>query len=346
MARPHAVCFGLGTHATDDRIKMKKLSFAPSLHLAVSALLVVLWAPQQAAAQTGYYMTLVSRVCDDYTDIMANRARNNIQESLRDLGPDTVYASGEPVTPALEDANNNCQPLASPWGFTLGSSIGGQDEGSYGRLSYVNGVNGSVATVAQVPELDAAGTDTGRTIDWAVTIELTPEQVDLASRNALWVQGGSPGDPLNGQASVYGFGALRCAIDGLNGDNVESNKFPTGTQHVFCYAYYVNPPPTSRPAAIRPLKPSNSGVICPTSKMAVATITLIWMYRTAPRRRSCSIAQRPVRVINRGLSGKKCRRAGIWTVPAVSVAGVAVSLRRRPASERVGNLLCWRRVIP
>lgn len=213
--------------------------------LAATLLLISLWQPQPVLAQTGYYMTLASRVCQEYTDIMANRARNNIQESLRDLGPDSVYDSGEPISPAIEDANDNCQPMATPWEFTLGSSIGGQDRGTFGRLSYVGGVNGSATTVAQVPELDSDGLDTGRTVDWAVTIELTEEQLELAGRNALWVQGGSPGDPLNGQEVDFGFGALRCAIDGLNGDNVESNQFPTGSKHVFCYAYYVNPPPTS-----------------------------------------------------------------------------------------------------
>ena len=43
----------------------------------------------------------------------------------------------------------------------------------------------------------------------------------------------------------YGFAALRCAIDNLNGDNVEWIGYPSGASHVFCYAYYVKPPPTS-----------------------------------------------------------------------------------------------------
>ena len=34
-------------------------------------------------------------------------------------------------------------------------------------------------------------------------------------------------------------------MDNYNGDNVESNAFPNGSKHVFCYAYYVVPPPTS-----------------------------------------------------------------------------------------------------
>ena len=50
---------------------------------------------------------------------------------------------------------------------------------------------------------------------------------------------------------AYGFGALRCAIDNLNGDNVESIQFPSGSRHVFCYAYYVVPPPSSGTLIVR-----------------------------------------------------------------------------------------------
>ena len=50
---------------------------------------------------------------------------------------------------------------------------------------------------------------------------------------------------------TYGFAALRCAIDNLNGDNVEFVRYPTGTTHVFCYAYYVTPPPTKGVIVIR-----------------------------------------------------------------------------------------------
>ncbi len=46
-------------------------------------------------------------------------------------------------------------------------------------------------------------------------------------------------------AGDQAFGALRCAIDNLNGDNVEWIQFPAGSRHVLCYAYYVTPPPTS-----------------------------------------------------------------------------------------------------
>jgi hypothetical protein len=198
-----------------------------------------------AHAQTGYTMTLVSRECATYPAIMANRARNNIQESLEDLGKDSVYADGQPISPAIESANNNCVPMTVPWTFTLGRNIGGADTGSYGRLSFVGGVfRSATTTLAGVPELNAKGKPTGATIPSAVTIELTPAELQQTN-NRLWVQGGVPGSPLNGLESTYGFGALRCAIDNLNGDNVEWNGYPSATTQIFCYAYYVKPPPTS-----------------------------------------------------------------------------------------------------
>ena len=47
------------------------------------------------------------------------RERNDIQESLEDLGPDTPYTSGQPIDPAIEAASQpNCTPL-NEWRFTL-----------------------------------------------------------------------------------------------------------------------------------------------------------------------------------------------------------------------------------
>ena len=211
--------------------------------LFLVAVLAVVSPPAQA--QTGYTMTLVARECATYPSIMANRARNNIQESLEDLGKDSVYADGQPISPAVESANNNCVPMTVPWTFTLGRNIGGADIGSYGRLSFVGGVFRSVtSSLAGVPELNSKGQPTGATIPSAVTIELTPSEL-AQTNNRLWVQGGVPGSPLNGFESTYGFGALRCAIDNLNGDNVEWNGYLSGSTQIFCYAYYVKPPPTS-----------------------------------------------------------------------------------------------------
>ena len=66
--------------------------------------------------------------------------------------------------------------------------------------------------------------------------------------------GGDPEDPVLAQTypgPQYGFGALRCATDAVNGDNVEYIYFPAGVTHVFCYALYVVPPPTSGTITIK-----------------------------------------------------------------------------------------------
>ena len=79
----------------------------------------------------------------------------------------------------------------------------------------------------------------------AETIKLTKEQADLASQSSkLWIQGGTPTLPIT-DPETYAFGALRCATDNLNGDNVEWISYPPDDAHVFCFAYYVKPAPTS-----------------------------------------------------------------------------------------------------
>ena len=91
-------------------------------------------------------------------------------------------------------------------------------------------------------------------MEGATTIELTKAQaIRAAIANRLWIQGGTPSDPiLDGPyPGQFGFGALRCSVDNLNGDNVEWVAYPQGTEHVFCYAYYVRPPPTSGTIVIR-----------------------------------------------------------------------------------------------
>ncbi|HEX4009726.1 MAG TPA: hypothetical protein VHX62_06945 [Solirubrobacteraceae bacterium] len=78
-------------------------------------------------------VTVAARSCPTYTDITGNLARNDIQESLRDLGPDTPYVSGEPIDPVKEaDHQPNCSPM-SDWRFTLGTGIGGAVKGRGAR---------------------------------------------------------------------------------------------------------------------------------------------------------------------------------------------------------------------
>jgi hypothetical protein len=65
---------------------------------AATFALVGALAPAASAQNTpsGHFLTIAARVCDEFTHIRANRARNNIQESLKDLGPTptTPTASG------------------------------------------------------------------------------------------------------------------------------------------------------------------------------------------------------------------------------------------------------------
>ena len=225
--------------------------------------------PAGAVAQdggTGFKVTIAARECPTYTDITANRARNDIQESLEDLGPDTTYSGGQPIDPAKEAADQpNCTPL-SDWRFTLGQGYRSRAvTGPWGSLSIVTDPYGTdVVTQPQTPLLDPNGRPTGQSLAGAVTIELTQAQLERASRaNSLWIQGGTPSDPILDQLypGQFGFGALRCAIDNLNGDNVEWISYPAGGSHVFCYAYYVVPPPTSGRITIRKAVPGGASQV-------------------------------------------------------------------------------------
>ena len=233
---------------------------ARRIALLVAAAGAPLYAAPGASAQrteTTKLVTIAARECPSYAVIRGNRARNNIMESLEDLGPDTNYVAGEALTVKKEDAppQSACTPITG-WKFTLGTGYKSRAvTGPWGSLSKVTGAfDTSIVTRPSVPELNNVGVDTGRTIAGAVTIPLTTEQADLAANgNSLWIQGGLPDDPvLNGPfPGQFGFGALRCAIDNLNGDNVEWISYPTGASHVFCYAYYVRPPPTSGTIIVR-----------------------------------------------------------------------------------------------
>ena len=59
-----------------------------------------------SSSNDNYKVTLVARVCDNYSDILANTARNDIMESLHNLGGNSQYLGGGnwPVRPAAEDA--------------------------------------------------------------------------------------------------------------------------------------------------------------------------------------------------------------------------------------------------
>lgn len=111
-----------------------------------------------AAGESGYSVTFAARVCPDYGDIFANKARNNIVESLKDLGPNTQYGiSGVLVNPAYEDEypQTLCQPLPG-WKFTLGTGYQSRAvTGDWGSLSKVTSAYSTqIVTQASTPLLD------------------------------------------------------------------------------------------------------------------------------------------------------------------------------------------------
>lgn len=237
------------------RGSMRKRRFAiavgiAGLAAAITSAVVPAWTPPAAAQSPApLQVTYVARVCDSYADIMANKARNNIQESLFNLGPDSTYPANGIVSPTAEASGSpNCRPYTG-WRFSTGSSITGKTEAT-DYLSTVTGVYRSdVVTQASTPLLDAQGQPVlgpggvPQTIAGAVTVQLNAAEASAAqSGRTVWVEGGTPAAPLNGDPNV-GFGALRCAQDALNGDNVDAVTFPQASTHVFCYYYLVTPPP-------------------------------------------------------------------------------------------------------
>jgi hypothetical protein len=215
-------------------------------------------------AEQNYKVTLAARVCPNYSDIMANKSRNNIMESLQNVGVNSLYSTAPntgAVRPEVEDlvtsGQSACDPLTG-WAFGMAQGTGGKDSGAYGSLSKVRSPFQTATTVAATPELDSFGNDTGRTIAGAVTFNLTSAQITGLSNKSTWVQGGVPGSPLNGNASIA-FGTLRCAIDNANADNIEWLGATNGARHMYCYAYYVDTAEKSGTIVVRKVVPQGGG---------------------------------------------------------------------------------------
>ena len=208
------------------------------------------------------WVTFAARVCDDYSQITGNRARNNIMESLKDLGANTPYGTRLPdgriianeVDPRSSTSSSRrpgARPLAG-WKFSSGPATRPRPTGALGFPSrvtnpYTDTNITTSATTALYDRYHNRVTVGGRVdIAGATTLELTSDQREpvVLKGQALWLQGGVPGTPITGDPNLYGFAALRCATDNLNGDNVEFIAYPTGgVNHVFCFAYYVSPAP-------------------------------------------------------------------------------------------------------
>ena len=218
--------------------------------VAATALMTGMAAPPEALATHEKLLTLAARVCPSFDSITANTARNNIMESLEDLGADSPYQPVGDIPKVMDpkveaDFQPRCQPLAN-WKFTLGKDYTTRAiSGSFGSLSTVDEpIFRTVTTEASVPLLSDLSVDTGDTIQGATTIELSSAELAQANASDLWVQGGTRTEPVD-DPDTYAFGALRCATDNVNGDNVEYVAYPTGKTHVFCFAYYVSPAPTA-----------------------------------------------------------------------------------------------------
>ena len=163
---------------------------------------VALVAPGAARADgSGYYVTFVARSCPTYTDIFANKARNDIQESLKDLGPDSPYNTVStlvnPVTESLAP-QNVCSSLPD-WRFTLGTGYQSRAvTGPWGSLSKVTDpFSSSIVTQDSTPLYDQHHAPIGsQQIAGATTIELTDaERQQASSPSQLWAQGGTPDRP-------------------------------------------------------------------------------------------------------------------------------------------------------
>jgi hypothetical protein len=185
--------------------------------------------PFAKSAATTYQVTLVSRACAAYADVMANQVRDDAAESPGRPGHDSLYKPGQPVDPAVEE-RVGCEPLVGT-AFTLG---GGREK--KGPLSSVTGGGEPATTAAEAPKLDPAGHPAGGPVRGAVTVTLTEDQVNLAGKRQLWVQGGTAATPV---PSGHSFAVLRCGIDGRTGGNTQWIGFPAGARHAYCYAYYV-----------------------------------------------------------------------------------------------------------
>ena len=93
--------------------------------LAALALGILLGALAQSALALPLKVTIVARECVRSTKVTANKARNNIMETLQDLGANTPYGQpGVPniINPAIEEQYQpppGCVPLVN-WVFTFG----------------------------------------------------------------------------------------------------------------------------------------------------------------------------------------------------------------------------------
>ena len=140
----------------------------------------------------GALVTIVARECPTYTSITANRARNDIQESLRDLGADTPYAAGEPIDPDIEADSRRTAPRCRTGASRSEPATSHRQWPGHGASSRSSP---ALTTSRCGPTVDAGarfrGRQAGRTIAGATTIELTWSSPSSREPSQLWIQGGT-----------------------------------------------------------------------------------------------------------------------------------------------------------
>ena len=201
-------------------------------------------------------VTIVARECDTFAEITGNRARNNIQETLVPLGADSPYGNPAIVPPipnVLSPRGREQVPAELPSAVNVGVLARHRHRPASAPPTRASARSRSSPTRRFRTRHDGvrhaaaqrAGTrhrrgDPGRGHDHAEPRGDRPAQPGRHQPVA-------PGRHARGRRSPtrtnYGFAALRCATDNLNGDNVEWIAYPPNTRHVFCYGYYVKPRP-------------------------------------------------------------------------------------------------------
>jgi hypothetical protein len=172
------------------------MRLALSVGLVVAAGAMALEPGIALAQGSGYFVTFVARSCPSYSDVFANKARNDIQESLENLGPDSPYNNNSSalVSPLYEGRppQTACSPLPN-WQFTLGTGYQSMAvSGPWGNLSKVTDpFSTSIVTQASTPLYNGQHQQVDDlSIAGAVTIELTDEERQQASNaSQLWAQG-------------------------------------------------------------------------------------------------------------------------------------------------------------
>ncbi len=193
-------------------------------------------------------ITFVKRACDAYDLVRSNENAGNKQQNAEGIGHVIDLETGAiPVNSAWEDEyHESCSPVKD-WPFTLGTEL--KTPGSVGGLGDTLSHAGGSMSVYY----------TGA--DGSVTIELSEPQLEQLSEKGgkLWIsEGRINGDELvfdgastdrNGSETDWGFAALRCGTDALNGDNAEavvSADFNDDYDYAAtCYAYNIIPEPAS-----------------------------------------------------------------------------------------------------